>query len=105
MWYNSVVQESSADWGAQSHSISPVNAADKGHSCLDRLCDWRKSIIMAQRASGKRSQSSVSIKTFSPNVFGVSYNVWVHVLGVCVEIELKLDWSGWKKLNIFKSCT
>jgi len=34
--------------------------------------------------------------------WGVESSEWVHTLDVCVEIELKMDWQGYKKVYYFQ---
>jgi len=34
------------------------------------------------------------IITYYDQIIGMNYNEWVHVLGVSVQIELKLDYQG-----------
>jgi len=74
---------------------SPLPTDDTG---LARV--WRHDSTLGRRGAGLYWYS----KSDSYVTWTLNTSMWVHMLGVSVEIELKLDWQVFKKVKYFKSC-
>jgi len=59
-------------------------------------------VLMKEQNTGYRKVKNIATDSLVSDPVNIE---WVHALGVSVEIELKMDWQGCKKFNIFKPYT